>query len=851
MAKTASTPANKGSSRDGAKKKKNKHKHNKPKDKPRHQSSQKSATKSHATAPPQATVSSTTTTSNTTTVKGHCDICLTRHSKTKTLLECQTCHVKVHDICYGVPDNFLEDPNYAFHCLACQAVGKQVKIRERDPYSGRRKVVIQESRPQECCLCSIKHGVHAMHPVYDVHGKYGRQILLPPDKAAQGGKRKLAWGHTLCLQGVNLEGIATGCFYGCRADGYCDEDEYSLGDDESINSELDIPSEKNSSGVHHYVCWGWLGQEDEYTKNLQEAKKCRCIYCGKKDDGLVIMNNEKVFRSLRVTVQCCANNEDEVEELTRHHARGGEPCYQAMHIGCAMWSRNEANEIPLWRRVYLSTKPLQGAVVAVYCDLHAKDLYRGEVPGSSVEDILAGPYDEDAAAGNQKSKKRIGPGTLARQTSKAAGGNPIIPGHATIPKRPSKKGGGVNVADITMKTYNKRQELLDEAGKAVAIQTKKHGRLVREPSATPAKVVHSAELPKEDEASKVRDEFLLQLLTTLQLEIDNGKLSNQQFKDPKITSKLRVKWSTRWQNQCNLPDGDFAAVWKEAKKAVISQKAKALKKEVKNRLKSFELSRAASAAVDDEKPPASEEEAPSPPIKPSRMDSEQGSVDPADLSHSENSSRGGSSGRSNPFLQAMIQRSADELLAQLERAGQLQGHEERQLEAIKVAKTYKKCWKRTCGLPETEYHLFSDVLKIVNDKCSWLELAAKGKEPSEERAANNRPPVEKERTTSRPRKRKSIADTTLESLAGHSSADSTSGVADLNHAGHQNNSDQENDETYAQPNSTLLPGYPFTELPPPPSRWSHLSYGPYFKNDGFHFDKWDTYEELPSSGDGA
>lgn len=57
----------------------------------------------------------------------------------------------------------------------------------------------QLDRPAECVLCSVKTGIHAMHPLYDQFGKFGRQLVLPASGVGFMKKeRRLAWVHTLC-----------------------------------------------------------------------------------------------------------------------------------------------------------------------------------------------------------------------------------------------------------------------------------------------------------------------------------------------------------------------------------------------------------------------------------------------------------------------------------------------------------------------------------------------------------------------------------------------------------------------------------------------------------------------------
>ena len=59
-----------------------------------------------------------------------------------------------------------------------------------------RTTMIQKERPTECALCSVKTGLHAMHPLYDFHGPEGRQLVLPASGVGFRRKEKrLAWVH--------------------------------------------------------------------------------------------------------------------------------------------------------------------------------------------------------------------------------------------------------------------------------------------------------------------------------------------------------------------------------------------------------------------------------------------------------------------------------------------------------------------------------------------------------------------------------------------------------------------------------------------------------------------------------
>ena len=59
--------------------------------------------------------------------------------------------------------------------------------------SSQRDIMKQIERPSECALCSVSTGLHAMHPLYDTHGKEGRQYVIPSSVAPVKKERRLAW----------------------------------------------------------------------------------------------------------------------------------------------------------------------------------------------------------------------------------------------------------------------------------------------------------------------------------------------------------------------------------------------------------------------------------------------------------------------------------------------------------------------------------------------------------------------------------------------------------------------------------------------------------------------------------
>jgi len=76
----------------------------------------------------------------------------------------------------------------------------------------KRQRMSQSVRPRECVLCSHdKGGKHAMHPLLDIHGKEGRQLVW---RGHDGGDERLAWVHTVCAGVVAANPITNGCVYG-------------------------------------------------------------------------------------------------------------------------------------------------------------------------------------------------------------------------------------------------------------------------------------------------------------------------------------------------------------------------------------------------------------------------------------------------------------------------------------------------------------------------------------------------------------------------------------------------------------------------------------------------------------
>jgi PHD-finger len=168
------------------------------------------------------------------TPKQKCDICGFGRSRTKNkkqekmkMVQCTKCKVYVHAECYGVP---LLSDDVDFICLACDAVGKKfeavelwkIPVRQGDReeeeeaefnedsnkhlcvnFNTEIVKVKQRTRPQECAFCSIRDGIHAMHPLFDNHGSRGRRIFK---RREDNNKKELVWCHTLCASMLSCNG---------------------------------------------------------------------------------------------------------------------------------------------------------------------------------------------------------------------------------------------------------------------------------------------------------------------------------------------------------------------------------------------------------------------------------------------------------------------------------------------------------------------------------------------------------------------------------------------------------------------------------------------------------------------
>ncbi len=245
--------------------------------------------------------------------------------------------------------------------------------------SGNFYEIEQKERPVECALCSVKEGIHAMYPLFDYHGRGGRQICVSAKSDSKGGssgEKKLVWAHALCA----LYLASMGLMYSCFKDGdYIGmEDEEDDSDPRPPNPELTVTKEfKRMYGdsPHHfrYYMTPPNGHLDMWTKAVVENKRdLKCIECGLTDDK----------KSMRIPVQCVANDPDEYAEHTNKHMERNddvEPCTQALHVGCARWGDLSST----LRKCYFfpGTTDQDGSIVGgldtircIYCTKHAQNV---------------------------------------------------------------------------------------------------------------------------------------------------------------------------------------------------------------------------------------------------------------------------------------------------------------------------------------------------------------------------------------------------------------------------------------------------------------------------------------------
>ena len=248
-----------------------------------------------------------------------------------------------------------------FRCHACAAMNTKILINS----STTKTITIPNKRPSHCALCSVTTGMHAMHMLYDTHGKFGRPLILPASAATtnkEAKQERVAWVHTLCASFIGKFYQSRECVYGCQKNGKYgedddDDDDDDDNDDDDDDSDMDTAESESESGnckmpilnqdiilpselkakTHHYVIAG--KEEDKatvWTRTTYLLRKgIKCSFCFKIDT-----------KSLRIPLQCSAGSDDEHLKFRHLHAdlrHTNESCFVGFHIGCARWARTIAH----------------------------------------------------------------------------------------------------------------------------------------------------------------------------------------------------------------------------------------------------------------------------------------------------------------------------------------------------------------------------------------------------------------------------------------------------------------------------------------------------------------------------
>lgn len=311
-----------------------------------------------------------------------------------------------------MPETHTKDVNFV--CHACKAVGVEVEVNvpsimggvvgdddgDNDPSStnsgGRRHRdwIRQETRPTVCALCSHDKGIHAMHPLLDVHGPEGRQLTwngrvkpqhhhnhqLQHQHQQQQEQPQLAWVHTLCASVICSNASTRGCVYGCDKNGNYyeeDDDNSDVENEEEEEEELKVSFESNfqNSRCHAAATTGDFNHDDD--DDEMKYNFCRLVSSGassvedgnsssssleQEDDDAAestmyyaiasegiyartIANHRKLKCFVcgrkddmwRIPVQCTAGDEEEYGPFQERHPIGTEQCTVAVHVGCARW----------------------------------------------------------------------------------------------------------------------------------------------------------------------------------------------------------------------------------------------------------------------------------------------------------------------------------------------------------------------------------------------------------------------------------------------------------------------------------------------------------------------------------
>ena len=124
---------------------------------------------------------------------------------------------------------------------------------------------------------SVRSGTHAMHPLYDMLGKDGRQLVVPAEKKEKkkkktGPKFMRRWVHTRCAMFISANELYSRLVYGCDEDGRWDMQSDEEDDDED-NHDDNINEDNEKDHVN-----GYEDSCDDLTASLrmEQASFTRC-----------------------------------------------------------------------------------------------------------------------------------------------------------------------------------------------------------------------------------------------------------------------------------------------------------------------------------------------------------------------------------------------------------------------------------------------------------------------------------------------------------------------------------------------------------------------------------------------
>jgi len=191
---------------------------------------------------------------------------------------------------------------------------KLEKYKQSSPYKSylaqQRTVMKQKERPTECVLCSVKNGIHAMHPLYDVDGKDGRQLVLSASGVGFMRKEKrLAWVHTLCAMFICSSERTGSLVYGCDEDGNWETPEEEEEEEEDVVNRKVIDSDD---------------EEDEPLASLEEEQlkftKCEKVFQPLMK-RLQQVNNDDGSNDVNDIIECIDSMMESVDLLTPSFVR--------------------------------------------------------------------------------------------------------------------------------------------------------------------------------------------------------------------------------------------------------------------------------------------------------------------------------------------------------------------------------------------------------------------------------------------------------------------------------------------------------------------------------------------------